>query len=324
MRRVLPSLLAAVAVSAVLAGVLGHAGGTGTAPAVVNEAAAAGEQIRAVTWNICGEAGSAFPDPGYCPHRNNPDAKVGAIRSLVDAHQLNVVMLQEMCSGPLVINQSAGNTSLLDRIQANLGSEWTTAWAEMPRPDGRSDCRSGLAGTLGVAIAVRGTISQTTRRVLHVPQTPRSPEGQGQPSVLCAKVKNWSTEVCTTHLYNSGVGEAAYAAQIKALRAFLTRPVDAPQVVIGGDFNTRQWDTWLKTMHDDYPECDEVSYRAGDAKRETTIGGTDPGKIDYLFASAGFDSCDVRHAGFQDTLTSATPDGFSDHAPLIGYTLPLS
>ena len=58
--------------------------------------------------------------------------------------------------------------------------------------------------------------------------------------------------------------------------------------MIGGDFNTRQWNTWLKPMHDRWDECDERSYGTGDAVREPTIGpATGDGKIDYIFASAG-------------------------------------
>jgi endonuclease/exonuclease/phosphatase family metal-dependent hydrolase len=94
-------------------------------------------------------------------------------------------------------------------------------------------------------------------------------------------------------------------------------------VVLGGDFNTSQWSTWLRTLHDEYPECDEVGYGTGDTVRETTIGGTSPAKIDYLFASAGFTTCDVLTTGYQDTLTTATPDGYSDHAPLVGVTVAL-
>ncbi|WP_436522623.1 endonuclease/exonuclease/phosphatase family protein [Actinoplanes sp. HUAS TT8] len=284
-------------------------------------AAAAEPSIRVASWNICGEAGGAFGSSSYCPNRNEPDRKVDAVVNLVTSQQLNVVMLQEVCSGPLALNQAAGNTSLLDRLQSRLGDEWTTAWAEMQRPDGRSDCRGGLAGTLGVAIAVHGKISQITRRPLPVPHQARSSAtGISSPTVLCAKVSGWTTEVCTTHLVNSDIGATAYADEVATLGTFVfDRPADAPQVVLGGDFNTRQWSTYLKTLHDKYDECDEKAYTTGDTVREPTIGGTDPGKIDYVFASAGFTACDVLTTGYQDTLTSPTPDGNSDHAPIVGY-----
>ncbi|MEV6306423.1 endonuclease/exonuclease/phosphatase family protein [Actinoplanes sp. NPDC051861] len=321
MRRALPPLFAAAAVFVVLAAVLGA--GAGRDPSGRGfAAAAAGAPIRAVTWNICAEAGGAFGSSAYCPFRAQPDAKADAVKRLVDEQQLNVVMLQEMCNGPLVLNQAATDISLLDRIKTRLGAEWSVAWAEMQRPDGRSDCRGGLGGTLGVAIAVRGTIAMATRRPLPVPHKVRSDTtGYSQPTVLCVKVSGWTTEVCTTHLVNGGVGDAAYAAEIKALSDFVfERPADAPQVVLGGDLNTRQWGTWLKSLHDQYPECDEVSYGTGDTVREATIGGTDPGKIDYLFASAGFTACDVLTTGYQDSSTTATPNGYSDHAPLVGFT----
>ncbi|MFC7532150.1 endonuclease/exonuclease/phosphatase family protein [Actinoplanes sp. GCM10030250] len=331
LRRALPPLLAAVAVTAVLAGVVGTDAAVTESrpapPAAVGTLAAAapGERIRAATWNICAEAGGAFGTSAYCPHRADPDAKADAVKRLVDEQQLNVVMLQEMCSGPLVLNQAAASISLLDRIKTRLGTGWSVAWAEMQRPDGRSDCRGGLGGTLGVAIAVQGTITMTTRRPLPVPHKTRADgAGYSQPTVLCAKVSGWATEVCTAHLVNSDIGEAAYLAEVSALNNFVFgRPADAPQVVLGGDLNTRQWGTWLKTLHDKYPECDEVSHGSGDTVREPTIGGTDGGKIDYLFASAGFTACDVLTTGYQDTLTSATPDGYSDHAPVVGVTAAL-
>lgn len=301
-------------------------------------AAAAGTQIRAASWNICGEAGGAFGSPAYCPYREQPDRKVDALKALIDAYQLNVVMLQESCAGPGVENQRQGDVSMLNRLQARLGPEWSTAWSETQRPGGRSDCRSGLSGTRGVALAVHGTILQTTRRPLPVPHGPRLTDKYSQPTVLCVRVATpstvdgtvvnqpWRTEVCTTHLVNDDLTDSQYAAELGALTDFIgDRPSDLPHVVIGGDFNTRRWATRLKTMHDRYDECDEKAYSSGDAVREPTIGpATGDGKIDYLFASAGFTACDVVVGGYQDTSTTAVPNGASDHAPIVGYTAPLS
>src|SRR5688572_14810723 len=58
------------------------------------------EQIRAISWNICGEAGGATAaDSGYCAYRNYPAEKVQQITALVRNRGLNVVMLQEVCFG---------------------------------------------------------------------------------------------------------------------------------------------------------------------------------------------------------------------------------
>ncbi|MFI5496743.1 endonuclease/exonuclease/phosphatase family protein [Actinoplanes sp. NPDC051859] len=284
--------------------------------------AASDAQIRAASWNICGEAGGSFGDAGYCPHRDEPDRKVGAILNLVKDKQLNVVMLQEACSGPLVEDQEHGNASMLDRLKAGLGPTWSAAWAEMPRPGGRSDCRGALGGTLSVVVAVQGKIVQTTRKPLPVPHGSRSTDRYSQPTVLCVQVQNWRTEVCTTHLVNDDLTAEAYAAELAALTDFVAaRPPESPQVIIGGDFNTRRWGSWLKPLHDRYDECDEQAYGPGDIVRQPTIGpATGDGKIDYLFANVAFTGCEVPVNGYQNTSITAVPNGISDHAPIVGYT----
>jgi endonuclease/exonuclease/phosphatase family metal-dependent hydrolase len=329
--RTLLSFLAATAVAATVAGgaVAVRAAGIPTQRApdqVPLVAAAAGEQIRAASWNICGEAGGSFGQEGYCPDRNEPDRKVDAIVNLINTQQLNAVMLQEVCSGPLVDPQTHGNLSLLERLKARLGPQWQAAWAEMPRPGGRSDCRGTLGGTLGVAVAVKGTIASTFRGALPVPHGSRQTDVSSQPAVLCVQTVGWKTEVCTTHLVNGDIGATAYAAEVSTLIDFVAaRPAAYPQVMIGGDFNTRQWNTWLKPMHDRWDECDERSYGTGDVVREPTIGsGADAGKIDYIFASAGWTGCDVLTTGYQDSSATGTPNGESDHAPIVGFTAPLT
>jgi endonuclease/exonuclease/phosphatase family metal-dependent hydrolase len=332
LRRILPPLFVAAAVAFTLGGavLVRHATpATATAvapPASLSAAAAVGEQVRVASWNICGEAGSPFGQPGYCPWREQPERKVDTILNLIDTQQLNVVMLQEACSGPLVEDQAGNQASMLDQLQARLGAEWSTAWGEMQRPGGRSDCRGTLGGTLGVAIAVHGKIVQTSRRPLPVPHASRQADAYSQPTVLCVRVENWLTELCTTHLVNDDLSDSAYAGELAALTDFVTeRPADPnlPHVVVGGDFNTRRWDTWLKPMHDRYDECDEKAYSAGDTTRESTIGTGAGNKIDYIFASAGFTGCDVLVNGYQDSSTTSTPNGASDHAPIVGFTAPL-
>jgi endonuclease/exonuclease/phosphatase family metal-dependent hydrolase len=331
----LKSLFAALAVAATVA-----AGGPAVPPTrvpvdpvavpvalpVAEAAAAAGEQVRVASWNICGEAGGTFGQAGYCPYRNEPNRKVDAVLNLVNSQQLNVVMLQEVCSGPLLPQQTHGNVSFLDRLQARLGAQWQIAWVEHPRPGGRSDCRGTIGGTLSTAIAVKGTILTTFRGTVPVPHGSRQTDVNSQPSMLCVQVTGWSTEVCTTHLINNEIGEANYAKEIATVIDFIAaRPAGYPHVVLGGDLNTRRWDTWLTALHDRWDECDERSYGAGDVVREPTINSVDdPGKIDYIFASAGFVGCDVLTTGYQDTSTTATPNGFSDHAPIVGLTRPLA
>src|SRR4051812_5293011 len=62
------------------------------------------ESVRAMTWNICGEAGGpiptpASPSPAYCPYRNQPQVKADAVAEVIGVRRLNAVILQEVCFG---------------------------------------------------------------------------------------------------------------------------------------------------------------------------------------------------------------------------------
>src|SRR4051812_30334549 len=62
------------------------------------------ESVRAMTWNICGEAGGpiptpANPSPAYCPYRNQPQVKADAVAEVIGVRRLNAVILQEVCFG---------------------------------------------------------------------------------------------------------------------------------------------------------------------------------------------------------------------------------
>ncbi len=307
------------------AGLLGAVAITLTLPA---DAGAAVESVRAMTWNICGEAGGPPGDPSYCPYRNEPKKKAQAIAAVVRARRLNVVMLQEVCSGPPRRGAAKGH-SQLDEIQAALGRGWSPAWAESVRPDGRSDCRGALSGTLSTAILVRGKISDRPRPVpLPVPLHKDADRSQ----VLCVGVSGWKTHVCTTHLANTepllaaGVYDKEIATIKKTVSAY-------PRVVLGGDFNMGLYNhkipARLQPLYRMMPECDRKSYAPGDAADEPTHFSFDPrtgtyfeSKIDYLFGTAGFTGCDswtelADHADYRHTRQ---PTGISDHAPLYGYT----
>ncbi|MEV4755586.1 LamG-like jellyroll fold domain-containing protein [Micromonospora sp. NPDC049559] len=274
------------------------------------------ESVRAMTWNICGEAGGSRGDAGFCPYRNEPQRKVDAVVDVINQRRLDAVMLQEICSG--------APGSHLDLLQAALGPGWSTTWAEMRRPDGRADCRGGLAGTLGIAVAVRGSITERTETALPMPAGVLK-----TPKLLCVRVAGWTTRICATHISHDT--ETEFGPQI----AKVTEVVgDEPWVLLGGDFNSSypySTDT-LKSLYDRFAECDEQAYYPGEAANEPTHmnNGSDEEeprpatKLDYLFGRAGFTNCDSWQQLADTTRNVSTstepPSGISDHAPVYGYT----
>ncbi|MEU8132494.1 hypothetical protein [Streptodolium elevatio] len=163
--------------------------------------------VRAMTWNVCEEAGVASPtDAGYCPYRNEPQRKVEAIAEVVAARSLNTVLLQEICWG--------APNSALELLKQQLGPQWKFVTAVSSRPDGGSHCRGALTGTLGIAIGVKGNFVDPAPAPVELPipgelALERSP-------ILCADVVGWTDTVCTTHLNNSP--GADHAGQVLAVR----------------------------------------------------------------------------------------------------------
>ncbi|MEV8623612.1 LamG-like jellyroll fold domain-containing protein [Streptomyces sp. NPDC051079] len=309
------------------------------------------ESVRAMTWNICGEAGGRIAtDDGYCPYRNVPGKKIEGIAQLVAERDLNVVMLQEVCS-----------VSHLAPLEAKLeaddpGSDWTFALAGGTRPGDTyqpdqpgvelidtqgSKCRGSLSGTLGVAIGVKGRITWKTETDFTTPLG----LSMGRGSVLCVEAAGWENHLCTTHVSNFGAdvpkglltqaqADQYYDDQI----ATVADVVGAfPSVVIGGDFNTRLQDR-LQPLYSLMSECDQRAYGTGDASNEPTkytLGGVTQDanggilsysgytttKIDYLFATGGFTGCDSRtdfadqtdyRVSVQPTCTKTTPSSVPD------------
>ncbi|MFI9722475.1 endonuclease/exonuclease/phosphatase family protein [Streptomyces sp. NPDC052396] len=307
---------------------VGLLGGAAVALTLPASASAAVESVRAMTWNICGEAGGPPGDSSYCPYRNEPKKKAQAIAEVVRVRKINAVLLQEVCSGPPRPGGAKGH-SQLDEIQAALGKGWSAAWAESKRPDGRSDCRGKLSGTLSTAILVRGKINHRPKPVpLPVPLHKDADRNQ----VMCVGVAGWKTHVCTTHMSNNdqllaaGVYEKEVATVKKVISAY-------PRVVLGGDFNMGLYNhripARLQPLYQMMPECDRKSYAPGDATDEAThfsfdprTGGYTESKIDYLFGTAGFTGCDswTQKADQADYRYTKQPTGISDHAPLYGYT----
>lgn len=273
--------------------------GTGTATAQ--------NEIRVVSWNICGEAGSPRGVAGFCPYRNEPTVKMDEVKKVVDERRANVVMLQEVCGG------APGSHMAL--LQERLGSEWSIRHAKGARPDGRTDCRGGLTGELGILLAVKGTVTGSwSENTL-----PASPEDSQTLPALCVAVEGWSTTPCTTHVIP---GQASRAAeQIKNVKAFLD--AHAPGgTVLGGDFNRNAGAAEMATLTGAYDNCIEgYTYHGWDTEG---TGGHSWNKLDHLFTTKAvgasrFASCAIDSARMDTTPNepdSGAPSGVSDHAPV--------
>ncbi|MFI6942393.1 LamG-like jellyroll fold domain-containing protein [Streptomyces sp. NPDC050418] len=295
------------------------------------------ESVRSMTWNLCGEAGGSLPSSGgFCPFRNDPEAKAAGVAEVVRARGLNTVMLQEVCSGPFLegLNSGTRAPSQLDQIAAALGPEWSFEWTEVWRPanaafpDGSSYCRGGLTGTLGVAIGVKGDINWTKAKVMPVPIDTL----QNRTKVLCVEASGWENHICTAHVANfdedarrgrmtQAEANSLFAAQIETVRSTVA---EFPSVVLGGDFNTQVRDK-LQPLYSALAECDQQSYGPADASNEPThftpaVDSADaqgaitdpsyyPSKIDYLFSTAGFTGCDswTQKADQADYTPAAQP-----------------
>ncbi|MFI1796448.1 FG-GAP-like repeat-containing protein [Streptomyces sp. NPDC020379] len=277
-------------------------------------------ELRVVSWNICGEAGGLRGQDGYCPYRNDPQAKVDQIAQVAAERDANAVMLQEVCG------EAPG--SHMERLRTALGSGWSIAHAPGARPDGTTNCRGGLSGTLGVGIAVKGRITETTA-------TNTVPGGGDQQTlpILCVRVEGRSTRICTTHIL-SDPADPRRPGQIRNVKNEIWP--DRYQLVLGGDFNMFPDTAELKPISDEFDECDRRSYGAGDTVNEPTHhswdekGGHVWRKRDHIFASWGesasqFTSCEVDRTRMDTTENapdSGPPNGYSDHAPIIGYLKP--
>ncbi|MFD5147979.1 FG-GAP-like repeat-containing protein [Streptomyces sp. NPDC058401] len=310
MKRSIRTLVSVAASVAALAATLGTAlvaapaaqAATAVAPAV----APAQNEIRVVSWNICGEAGSARGVDGFCPYRNEPAVKMDELKKAVDERRANVVMLQEVCGG------AAGSHMAL--LQERLGAAWSIRHAKGARPDGRTDCRGGLTGDLGILLAVKGTVTGSWSQ----DALPDSPDDAQTLPVLCVAVEGWTTTPCTTHIIP---GQASRAAQqIKNVKAFVD--AHAPGgTVLGGDFNRNAAATGMEPLTSAYDNCiDGYTYHGWDT---VGTGGHSWNKLDHLFTTkaAGasrFASCAIDSARMDTTPNQAgvTPNGFSDHAPV--------
>ncbi|MFJ3205943.1 FG-GAP-like repeat-containing protein [Streptomyces sp. NPDC086989] len=277
-------------------------------------------QLRVVSWNICGEAGGVRGEAGFCAYRNEPQQKVDQIVQVAAEHDADVIMLQEVCG------QAPG--SHMERLRAALGAGWSLEHAKGARPDGTTYCRGGLSGELGVGIAVKGRVTEVSA----VNAVPAGGDGQTLP-VLCLRVEGWSSRICTTHIL-ADPSDPRRAGQIQNVKNAIW--ADRNRVVLGGDFNMFPGSTGLQPIAEAFDECDSRTYGDGDEVNEpthhdwTAQTGDVLRKRDHIFASwtesgTPFTACDVDRFRMDTTENrpdSGPPDGYSDHAPIIGSLKP--
>jgi endonuclease/exonuclease/phosphatase family metal-dependent hydrolase len=259
-------------------------------------------QVRAISWNICGEAGGVRGSTGWCPYREYPGVKSEQVALVAEERQANVLFLQEICSG--------AEGSHLARLQERLGPGWDFAYAAAARPDGRTDCRGTLTGTLSVALAVKGEITGITEE----DTVPSSPNDKLRLPILCATVSGWTMRVCTTHLIPSDEDRARGQAQ--NVRDYLEQ-LNA-EYVVGGDFNRNPHASALEPL-DDLSRCiDGYTFHRWD--HETQEHRYHMLDRFYTNSSGAFSDCSIDRDRMDQTVnesSSGAPDGYSDHAPIF-------
>ncbi|MFJ3773046.1 FG-GAP-like repeat-containing protein [Streptomyces sp. NPDC090075] len=273
------------------------------------EPALAVPDLTVVSWNICGEAGGLRGQDGYCPYRNAPEKKIEQVAQVVAERDADVVMLQEVCGG-----DEPG--SHMDLLQQALGPAWSIRHATAARPDGRTDCRGVLTGDLGVLIAVKGTITSSVAENT----LPDSPDDARTLPVLCVTVAGWATTPCTTHLLPGDEDRAA--GQVRNTQEFLAGHVPG-DVVLGGDFNRNTDAPALSPLTSGMERCvDATSYHGWDSATQQHTWH----RLDHFFVTlpsygTRAIACDVDTSRMDTTpneADSGDPDGYSDHAPIIG------
>lgn len=280
-------------------------------------------ELRVIAWNICGEAGGAPGSDAFCPYRNDPQRKADEIARLVTEHNANVLLLQEVCGGE--------DGSHLSLLAAALGTGWNVRHAIAHRPaDGESYCRGvgsdDLKGDIGVAIAVKATVTETTDQ----PTVPAAPTVDLQQlPILCVRTAEWTTRICTTHVL-ANPSDPRRPGQLDTIKNIIWP--DRHDVVLGGDFNLFPQSSQLAGLESPFDECDRHTYGSGDVADEVTHHAWADTttevwrKRDHIFAAlpgAGtlFHYCDADLSRVDTTYYGLPdgPNGYSDHAPLIGY-----
>ncbi|GAA0576744.1 hypothetical protein GCM10010172_71940 [Paractinoplanes ferrugineus] len=250
------------------------------APAAAMPAAAAVSRVmpvRAVTFNICGNV---------C--RGGETAATSAnIAYRIYRLRATVALLQEVCYSQFLA------------LQARLAPYGYRATFARQAGGGQCDNDDTKHGTaFGVAIVARGSFAS---RVIYRLPSPYRDASEGR-VVLGATVvlPRRTVFVVTTHTTTRGPN---LAAQLAALRHWLTPIAATSPVIFGGDLNSTPQDSALNGFYTSFTEANRTRTRP----LSTFIPV--PRKIDYLFGSPGF----LTPAGVARADT-----GYSDHCMYLG------
>ncbi|MGW6573396.1 endonuclease/exonuclease/phosphatase family protein [Streptomyces sp. NPDC054945] len=264
------------------ASVEGAGGGAGTA-----------DDVSVATWNMCGVR------QWSCEKTGGPKEKLKQLRDLIDDSDVQVLLLQEVCSEDLV------------SFARGLGPQWQSAFEPYAEVDAAGSRRSVDCTGQGKGQAGYGLLAGSQLTDVEAIPTEQPTVGLHR-GILCARVPAQRVRVCNAHLSlrESDDEHPDWDFRDDQLSSLVAAASTDAATVFGGDFNTpppvgdknkntSAW-IWPTEAYTTYRECDQKgSSRAG---RPTLKDGT---KIDYLFTRLPRTDCEVV-----DTKAS-------DHRPLV-------
>ncbi|RKS79412.1 endonuclease/exonuclease/phosphatase family metal-dependent hydrolase [Actinomadura pelletieri DSM 43383] len=246
---------AVVTAAATGASIEGLPGGGGSALADGAVTSPKAVTIKAMTWNVCGDAEPDCP-LGAAPDRLTKEVAERMRTTEVGGREVtpNAVLLQEVCEG---------HVSAFKKV--SWLSSWTWAFAA---PSKGPSCSNG-EGRRGVAIATEAPLVE-----------PRSTNLPGRAQIaLCGEVPSWATRVCVTRL------ETGSAETRRKQAAALAELAGGGRVLFGGDLGDTPDSSPLDPLYRSYAECDQSgTSRSGAGTRQDWTGAA-VAKTDYLFIS---------------------------------------
>lgn len=327
--------LAAVAVAAMLAGVLSGAAGVGparrAAATPVVSAVPNPVTLRVGTWNICGE----FKD---CPSVTAFQTKANMVATLVKSNFLHAIMLSEVCEWHVseIIRQFRAidptwNAHFAPVRQLDTDHGYAMRRTRICDRDGWSTVTTANHA-LGVAVLSNGGFDQPTEYDL---PTQNAVEYATDTPMVCVRKLDPEVRLCEAHFTAPGTdtGETVRRAQV-ARAMQIVQSFGAERVIFGGDLNSvpsgQGGGTLLDPVYALMRECTQVDADNDATTEDARVGpptarwGTTTvgyGKIDYLFAR----SQNTRGPELVSKCASPSPDKattpHSDHAPVFGTFL---
>ncbi|WP_406408181.1 endonuclease/exonuclease/phosphatase family protein [Streptomyces halstedii] len=243
-------------------------------------------RLRIATWNMCGV------DQWGCENTGTHRRKAEALVELASVDGASVIMLQEVCTGDLVL------------ARQRLGEGWHSAFQAYTYRDAHGRhapvrCTGGGSGDAGIAVLSSSPLKDVA------PLPSRQPAVGLQRGIQCGSLPVHRIRICNAHLSVVGSDRAhpGWEYRDDQLRT-LVAAADS-RTVFGGDFNSSppsradayRW-IWPHEAYRRYRECDQRSAgsRAGRATHRSGV------KLDYQFTRLRRAGCAVRETGVSDHL----------------------